>query len=79
MMNKKICRYELEDGNLFNPTFLNTKNEDQFNWNNLIANDDFSLLCKTAFIYHFKGVSTFEVIENYGSKSNDEKWMKDRK
>ena len=42
MMNKNICQYELDDGNLFDPQFLNTKNEDHFNWGKLIPNNDFS-------------------------------------
>ena len=79
MMNKKICEYEREDGNLFNPEFLMTKNEDEFNWANLIPNNDFSILCKTAFIYHFKGVSTYDVVEDYMAKSNNKDWIKNRK
>ena len=57
MMNKNICQYERNDGHLFDPEFINVKNEDEFNWGNLIPNDDFAMLCKTAFIFHFKGVS----------------------
>ena len=57
MMNKNICQYERPDGNLFDPKFINVKNEDEFNWVNLIPNDDYAMLCKTAFIYHFKGAS----------------------
>ena len=79
MMNRKICNYEMKDGNLFDPTLLNTKNEDEFNWTNLISNDDFSLLCKTAFVYHFKGVSTYDVVKDYMAKSNDKNWIKNRK
>jgi len=57
MMSKDICQYEREDNNLFDPEFINVKNEDEFNWGNLIPNNDFPMLCKTAFIFHWKGVS----------------------
>ena len=57
MMSKTICQYERQDGNLFNPNFINVKNEDEFNWGNLIPNNDYAMLCKTAFIFHYKGVS----------------------
>ena len=40
--------------------------------------NDFPMLCKTSFIYHFKGISTFQVIENYEEKSNKIEWMKNR-
>ena len=57
MMNKDICKYERPDGNLFDPKYINVKNEDEFNWCNLIPNDDYAMLCKTAFIFHWKGIS----------------------
>jgi len=57
MMNKDICKYEREDGNLFDPAFPNIKNEDEFNWCNLIPNNDYPFLCRTAFVFHWKGVS----------------------
>jgi hypothetical protein len=57
MMSKKICQYEREDGHLFDPEYINIKNEDMFNWANLIPNNDYAMLCKTAFIFHYKGVS----------------------
>lgn len=57
MMSKDICQYERADGNLFDPTFINVKNEDEFNWSNLIPNNDYAMLCKTAFVFHFKGMS----------------------
>ena len=44
---------------------LKIKNEDEFNWSKLIPNDDFSALCLTSFIFHYKGVSTFEVFDNF--------------
>ena len=57
MMSRDICQYERTDGYLFDPKFINVKNEDEFNWANLIPNNDFPMLCKTAFIFHWKGVS----------------------
>jgi len=57
MMSHEICKYERSDGNLFDPKFVNVKNEDMFNWTNLINNNDFAMLCRTAFIFHWKGVS----------------------
>ena len=57
MMNKQICQYEREDGNLFRPEYVNIKNEDIFNWDNLLNNDDNAILCKTSFVFHFKGIS----------------------
>jgi len=57
MMSKDICQYERPDGNLFDPVFINVKNEDEFNWGSLIPNNDFPMLCKTAFIFHWKGMS----------------------
>ena len=57
MMSKDICKYEREDGNLFDPAFPNIKNEDEFNWCNLIPSNDYPFLCRTAFVFHWKGVS----------------------
>ena len=78
MMNRDICKYERDDGNLFDPKFLMTKNEDEFNWSMLIPNDDFPMLCKTAFVFHFKGISTSKVIDKFSEKSNDVNWIKNR-
>ena len=40
---------------------------------------DFPAVCKTSFIFHYKGVSTFEVFDNYGKISNDVvEWKKQR-
>ena len=76
MMNEMICQYEREDGNLFDPQYVNVKNEDEFNWGNLIQNDDFAMLCKTAFVFHYKGVSFTKAGIEY---SNDlEKHLKTR-
>ncbi len=42
--------------------------------------NDFAALCKTSFVFHYKGVSTFEVFDNYGVISNDvDKWRQERK
>jgi len=49
-----------------------TKNEDEFNWSNLIPNDDFPAVCKTSFVFHYKGVTT------KGDLRNNEKWKKAR-
>ena len=55
------------------------KNEDEFNWAKLIPNDDFAAVCKTSFVFHYKGVSTFEVFDNYGKISNNEsEWRRER-
>ena len=80
MMNRNIINYQNSDKELFEPKYLMTKNEDEFNWSKLIPNNDFAAICKTSFIFHYKGVSTFEVFENYGEISNDaDKWREERK
>jgi hypothetical protein len=79
MMNRNVINYEYENGVLFNPNLNMTKNEDEFNWSKLIPNDDFPAVCKTSFIFHYKGVSTFDVFENYTEISNDvPEWKKQR-
>ena len=78
MMNKNIINYEHEDNILFNPKFPMTKNEDEFNWAKLIPNDDFPAVCKTSFIFHYKGVSTFDVFDNYSEISNTDELKKQR-
>jgi len=79
MMNRNIINYEHSDKELFEPKFIMTKNEDEFNWSNLIPNNDFAGLCKTSFVFHYKGVSTFKIFDNYGEMSNDvPKWKKQR-
>ena len=56
-----------------------TKNEDQFNWDCLISNNDFPALCKTSFVFHYKGVSTFDVFDTYTEISNNvEEWKRQR-
>ena len=80
MMNRNIINYQNSDKELFEPKYLMTKNEDEFNWSKLIPNNDFAAICKTSFIFHYKGVSTFEIFENYGEISNDaDKWREERK
>lgn len=73
MMNRNVINYEREDGNLFDPQKIMFKAEDEFNWATLIPNNDFPALCKTAFIFHFKGMSTkgFSIIKN-----DKKKWLK---
>ena len=79
MMNRDITIYEQNDDELFKTDKIMTKNEDQFNWDNLITNDDFSMLCKTSFVFHYKGVSTFKVFDNYNKISNDvSEWKRQR-
>ena len=72
MMNRNIINYERKDGLLFNPEKLMYQGEDDFNWSTLIPNNDFPALCKTAFIFHFKGMSTkeFSIIKN-----DKKKWL----
>ena len=79
MMNRNIINYEHSKDVLFNPNFNMTKNEDEFNWTNLITNYDFSMLCKTSFVFHYKGISTFKVFDNYNKISNDvPEWKRQR-
>jgi len=80
MMNRNIINYEYEKDVLFDPNFNMTKNEDEFNWSKLIPNNDFPAICKTSFIYHFKGVSTFDIFDNFTEISNDiDEWKRQRK
>ena len=76
MMSKKICQYEREDKNLFRPEYINIKNEDMFNWDNLLSNDDNVFLCMTSFIFHFKGVSFTKAGISYSN--NLEEHLKQR-
>lgn len=56
-MNRNIIRYELPDGNLFDPANINVGNEDDLNARIVKAGGK-AALCTKAFIYHFKD-STF--------------------
>ena len=79
MMNRNIIKYQYSDKELFEPKFIMTKNEDEFNWSKLIPNNDFAGICKTSFIFHYKGVSTFKIFDNYGKMSNNiSEWKKQR-
>ena len=79
MMNRNIINYQYSERELFEPKYIMTKNEDEFNWAKLIPNDDFAAVCKTSFVFHYKGVSTFEVFDNYGKISNNEsEWRRER-
>jgi GT2 family glycosyltransferase len=70
MMNRNVINYERKDGVLFDPTKIMLKAEDEFNWAQLIPNNDFPAVCKTSFVFHFKGATTNE-IENYKNLAND--------
>ena len=72
MMNRNIINYQYSDKELFDPKYVMTKNEDEFNWSNLIPNHDFPALCKTSFVFHYKGVTT------KGDLRNNEKWKETR-
>ena len=51
----------------------------QYSDRELFPNDDFAAVCKTSFVFHYKGVSTFEVFDNYGKISNNEsEWRRER-
>ena len=79
MMNRNIIKYEQNETELFQTKNIMTKNEDEFNWSKLITNNDFAALCKTSFIFHYKGVSTFEVFKNYNKIANDiPEWKRQR-
>ena len=79
MMNRNIIKYEQNETELFQTKNIMTKNEDEFNWSKLITNNDFAALCKTSFIFHYKGVSTFEVFKNYNKIANDiPEWRRQR-
>ena len=70
MMSRNIIKYERDDGFLFDPKFLMDKAEDEFNWSALIPNNDFPAVCKTAYVYHYKGMSISKV-KNYRHIAND--------
>ena len=72
MMNRNIINYQFSDKELFEPKYIMTKNEDEFNWGNLIPNDDFPAVCKTSFVYHYKGVTT------KGDLRDNNKWREAR-
>ena len=40
MMNRNVCKYERDDGGIFDPENLMIKNEDTFNWRVLLPNND---------------------------------------
>jgi len=66
LMTRKVIEYENEDNTLFDSTKPIYKAEDEFNWSKLIPRDDFAAVCRTSFIYHFKGIST----ENFSLENN---------
>jgi len=56
LMSKEIINYEYSKDILFNPQNINVGNEDELN-ERVLKNGSYSLLCKRAFVFHFKGVS----------------------
>jgi len=52
-VNRKICEFELDDSNLFNPKLLNVDNE--YELCRRVKND--IAVCLNAFIFHYKGIS----------------------
>ena len=72
MMNRNIINYEQTDTELFKSEFVMTKNEDTFNWDKLIPNNDFSAICKSSFIFHYKGITT------KGDLRDNDKWKETR-
>jgi len=75
LMTRKVIDYEREDGFLFDPEKIMYKCEDEFNWSKLIPHNDFPAVCKTSFIFHFKGMSTKKY--GFSEVGNDkEKWKK---
>lgn len=77
MHSREICKYERPDGNLYDPTHLMCKNEDEFNWKVMLPNDDHPILCKTAYVYHFKAVSKGSSI--YFEQGQEEEFLQKRK
>ena len=72
MMDRNIINYEFSNKELFEPKFIMTKNEDEFNWAKLIPNNDFASVCKTSFVYHYKGVTA------KGDLRDNAKWKETR-
>jgi len=70
MFSRNVIKYERDDKNLFPPEFIMDKAEDEFNWSKLIPENDYPALCKTSFVYHFKG-TTINKINNYREIAND--------
>jgi len=75
LMNRNVINYEYDNGTIFDDTKPLYKAEDEFNWMKLIPNNDFVALCQTAFVFHFKGVSTV----NFGEKYNTNKTFEKRR
>jgi glycosyltransferase involved in cell wall biosynthesis len=68
MMSRYVANYEYSENILFNPEYKITKNEDEFNWSKLIPNNDFPAVCKTSFVFHYKGVTA------KGDLRDNKKW-----
>jgi len=78
MFNRNVINYEDPEGWLFDPSNLMVKNEDTFNWRVLLVHDDNAWMCKTSFIYHWKGVSTGKAFDNFKEKANNKEWINNR-
>ena len=72
MCNKNIINYEFKNDILFDPINSMTKNEDDINWRGLLSHNDYSAVCKTSFVFHFKGVTAV------GSLRNNKEWEEER-
>lgn len=72
MMNRNISKHKFSDEDFFDPKFIMSKNEDEFNWKKLLPADDHPALCKTAFIFHYKGLTS------NGALSNNATWEEAR-
>jgi GT2 family glycosyltransferase len=58
LMGRNIVKSEYRPGVLFNPLMLNVGNEDDLNARLKVR----PVLCRTSFLFHFKGVSFFPAI-----------------
>ena len=56
VMNRNIIMHEFSSEQLFDPSNVNVGNEDELN-SKLLNKGLYALLCKTSFVFHFKGVS----------------------
>ncbi len=66
-MHRDITKYELPDGNLFNPKNINTGNDDD------LARRVQAYIALGSFVYHFKGVSFNNKISGRNDLSRDYK------
>lgn len=78
MINRDIINLENKEGWLFDPANLMIKNEDTFNWRVLLPNNHYPWICRTSYVFHWKGVSTGSVFEDFSKKANNKEWIKNR-